>query len=477
MTSLTQTVASLNDALVPSLSFQLPKAASYVVSRQSQQVFPTGGSEFRPTGGTSLIRINLSTDAWWDPLTMRLRFKFTNNCNVGAPGQNPDTMSSGLNLLGPPGILFQRWRVLCGGTVLSDSGIYGAREYYMWYNLLRDPLRVVGDNIEAPWTHGDGQYNWGIYGVPDAPQNFRYFVIPLPCGIFNQSLYLHGTSAPLVLELMLNPDPTAPFMPQSDPNGDLITIPPNWSISEVSIVGDTIRLSSDFQNNFDSLLLAGSSIPYPFCSCFTQYQVVVPGTNSIQVIAQRAFSRVRAILVHFSGTPPVLADMPVKIRPYGTDSEGTRAAVSCKDVNYFCGPAGKDPSTFGDLLEAQLHVGGLVVPSLPQRGLSTQFMYLRQCVQQSYLGAMNISSLDEYGAVSYILGFQLERAPRDSSFSGISLMAGQTVTLVLNNILPPNGVNPDEIAENANGLISGVYLTFIYDSVLNVTGAGAELQM
>jgi hypothetical protein len=131
---------------------------------------------------------------------------------------------------------------------------------------------------------------------------------------------------------------------------------------------------------------------------------------------------------------------------------------------------------FGDLLEAQLHVGGLVVPSLPQRGLSTQFMYLRQAVHQEYQGAMSIASLNEYGSVSYILGFNLERAARDSSFSGISLMAGQTVTLILNNILPP-GVTPEEQQAAGVGSITGVYLSFVYDSVLDVTGAGASVQM
>ena len=171
MTSLTQTVASLNDALVLSLSFALPKAASYVVSRQSQQVFPTGGSEFRSTGGTSLIRINLSTDAWWDPLTMRMRFKLTNNCNVGPAGQAPNSATSKLSLLGPPGILCQRWRVLCGGVVLQDSGIYGAREYYMFYNLLRDPQRLAQDNMEAPWSKEAPSYDWSILGTPDAPKN------------------------------------------------------------------------------------------------------------------------------------------------------------------------------------------------------------------------------------------------------------------------------------------------------------------
>jgi hypothetical protein len=104
------------------------------------------------------------------------------------------------------------------------------------------------------------------------------------------------------------------------------------------------------------------------------------------------------------------------------------------------------------------------------------FMYLRQCVQQQYLGAMNISSLDEYSAVSFILGFNLERTPKDSAFSGISLMAGQTVTLVLNHILPPGNPPAVQLQNNANASLTSCYLTFVYDAVLDITGAGCSVQ-
>jgi hypothetical protein len=205
--------------------------------------------------------------------------------------------------------------------------------------------------------------------------------------------------------------------------------------------------------------------------------VIVPGTNSIQVIAQRAFSRVRAILVSFSGTVPEAADLPQKIRPYYTDSGGTAAAVTLKDVNYFAGPAGMDPSKFQDLLEAQLTIGGMTVPALPQRGISTMYYYLRQCVQQVFNGSMNISSLDEYSTVSFVLGFNLERTPGAGAFSGLSLMAGQSVNLHLNHVLPPgNPPNAQDLLNNGNSSLSGVYLHFLYDAILNVTGAGAELQ-
>jgi hypothetical protein len=281
----------------------------------------------------------------------------------------------------------------------------------------------------------------------------------------------------MVLELQLHTDPGAPFETPVDSVGDTMNTPPNWYISEVSLVGDVVTLSSDFQNNFDSLLLSGSTIPLPFKACFTQFQVVVPGTNSIQVIAQRAFSRVSAILVHFQGAELAeAAQLPIKIRPFGNQSQATATSFNCKDINYFAGPVGQDPAVIGDVLEAQLHIGGLVVPSIPQKGLSTQFMYLRQAVNQEYTGAISIGSLNEYGSVSYILGFQLERAPRDSSFSGISLMAGQTVTLVLTNILPTLATVLTR-QNNGSGSITGVYITFVYDSVLDISGAGASIQM
>jgi hypothetical protein len=167
------------------------------------------------------------------------------------------------------------------------------------------------------------------------------------------------------------------------------------------------------------------------------------------------------------------------VRPYGNQADAPQNPTNAlKDINYFASPVGSEPSLYGDMLEAQLHIGGLVVPSLPQRGLSTQFMYLRQCIHQEYTGNTNIATLDEYGTVSYVLGFNLEKAGRDSSFSGISLMAGQTCTLTLTNVLPPNTpAAVAQAAQNGIGALRGVYMTYIYDCVFDISGAGASVQM
>jgi hypothetical protein len=353
----------------------------------------------------------------------------------------------------------------------------------MFYNLLRDPLRAAQDQLEMPWSSvtdaaGVAVHDWSIYGAPSAPANFRYYNIPLPSGIFNQPLFWHGTSAPITLELQLQTDSSAAFMPQINANGVDVGGYKDWTISEVSVIGDVITLSSDFQNNFDNLLLSGSTIPVPYKGMYTQYQVIVPNTSSIQIIAQRAFSRVSCVFVHFTGVPLPNANPQPKLRPYGNGANATGyfASATMKECNSFACPVGADPSLQGDMLEAQLHIGGLVIPSLPQRGLSTMFMYLRQCVHQEFSGSTNITTLDEYGTSSFILGFNLEKAGRDSSFSGLSLMAGQTCTLTLQNVTP-NMTTPQIQATYGIGQITGVFLTFCYDCVLDISGAGASVQM
>ena len=55
-------------------------------------------------------------------------------------------------------------------------------------------------------------------------------------------------------------------------------------------------------------------------------------------------------------------------------------------------------------------------------------------------------------------------------------MAGQTCTLTLNNVLP-NMVTPDIQANYGVGQLTGVFLTFMYDCVLDISGAGASVQM
>jgi hypothetical protein len=126
---------------------------------------------------------------------------------------------------------------------------------------------------------------------------------------------------------------------------------------------------------------------------------------------------------------------------------------------------------FGDLFSASLHIGGQIVPSQPQQGASSQFYYLRQCIHEAYgVETLNIGSLAEYGTFSFVLGFNLEKVPIDASYTGTSLRAGETVTLQCTNL--PSG---DDLPNYGIGQITGVYLTFIASSILDISASGCSV--
>jgi hypothetical protein len=272
---------------------------------------------------------------------------------------------------------------------------------------------------------------------------------------------------------MLQTDPNLIVQQVNDANDVLVTNY-NWQISEVCVLADVLTLSPDFSSNIDQLLLSGSSIQIPYKLMATQYQSLPPGGfSTITTIAQFAFSRVNCVLAHFTANPPA-AGFPIgKIRPYLNNGDTFALPANAKSFNYYAGVYGPIPMAFGDLFSASLHIGGLIVPSQPQQGASTQFYYLRQCIDETFdTQTLNIGSLAEYGTFSFILGFNLQKVNgMDASFSGVSLRAGETVTLQCTNL--PSG---DDLPNFGIGQITGVYLTFFADSILNISGSGCTIQ-
>ena len=126
MTSLNQSVAAVNDKLLPNLSFELPKGASFVTARTLCTFYPVGAASIQPDG-VRLLRFTLATDGWLDVSTLRLSFYRRNKTNFPDYPAAPNTIpNSGaalgtINLLGPPGILWNRIRVLSGGAVVRTG--------------------------------------------------------------------------------------------------------------------------------------------------------------------------------------------------------------------------------------------------------------------------------------------------------------------------------------------------------------------
>ena len=106
---------SVEDVMISGLDFKLPPGASYVTNRRSVTFHPQGSNVYRPEQGTRLIKINLASDDFLDPSTVKIMFEL----------QNDDaTAEKQLRLLSGPFSLFRRMRVLSGGTIIEDLDSY-----------------------------------------------------------------------------------------------------------------------------------------------------------------------------------------------------------------------------------------------------------------------------------------------------------------------------------------------------------------
>jgi hypothetical protein len=77
----------------------------------------------------------------------------------------------------------------------------------------------------------------------------------------------------------------------------------SWHREQMQIQFDVIMLTSDMNSRINSLLLNGS-LPIPCVGIVSQVQTLPqPCPDSIQIQALRSFSRLRAILFSFNGTP------------------------------------------------------------------------------------------------------------------------------------------------------------------------------
>ena len=70
---------SVEDYLIDGLSFKMKGGASYITDRRSVRFHPSGSNIYKPTGGTKLIKLNITGDSWLDPSTCRIMFDLRKN--------------------------------------------------------------------------------------------------------------------------------------------------------------------------------------------------------------------------------------------------------------------------------------------------------------------------------------------------------------------------------------------------------------
>ena len=119
---------SANDYLIVSFQFKIPPGASCVTDRRSVSYFTAGSNIYTSSGGTTVIRINLTGDGWLDPGSTRLQYTLVNT---------DSTATNNVRTIGGPWSFFRRVRCLIGGALVDDVD---------YYNRVHEMMHIITTN-------------------------------------------------------------------------------------------------------------------------------------------------------------------------------------------------------------------------------------------------------------------------------------------------------------------------------------------
>ena len=364
----------------------VPDVANYIVDRTSCTFFPQGGQPYKPNGAR-LIRFVLADNSQFiDPTTIRLMFKLFNATGAAAdPVANPNA----LELLGPPIGLFLRGRLLVNGALVEDINYLG-RTVYM-FNKRAPTLRGIENLLESDWQ------------LPIPAQSSKRLVMPIPFGLFSQSLCLWLKMAPITIELELCLNMMDPIATQN---------PRIWQIEDAQLKCDAVYCTSEFTGQYSQMLLENTPLPVPFSSYAVQMQSIPAATTSFSVNINRAFTRLRSIWFTFMGPA---ADLPADTALYQKVSlllpfrSPTIIAVNQKEVNHFHHPMQISNDPQFDTMEFQIQIGSRTYPQYPVRSLAEAAYHLRKTLGMTMSGVASIGPV-EYHHTAFIAPINLERA-------------------------------------------------------------------
>ena len=213
---------SAEDYLISGLDFKINPSASYITDRKSVTFFTSGSQTYISGQGARVIRLQINSDAWLDPSTVRLHYNLTNTsstvANISAPFLRP---------IGGPWSMFSRVRVMYQGALVEDINAYNRTHEMM--SILTSQVNRDNDDVSGfgrRWDDetfypsysggnfrggngyhmetatGGAEYDFG--GI--APGESKSVSFKPLCGILSQGKYLPMMWGGLVFEFELISD-------------------------------------------------------------------------------------------------------------------------------------------------------------------------------------------------------------------------------------------------------------------------------
>ena len=433
---------SVDDALIDSLSFKLSNSASYITERKSVTFWPTGSNIYKTNSGTKVIRFVLTNDNWLDPSTVRVMFNLVNNDSDSA--KRLRTISGAWSF-------FRRMRIMCQGTLIEDFDYNRTCEMFevltSLHNRDNDDIENFGyraDTVPPGTLHTEDT----LPGIPGS--SYQTVGMKLCSGLLNQPKMLPLKYMPLTIELeLVNDANDAIVTPDVNSVFTSSNTTSDWQIENVQLKCDICNLDNSLQNNYDSHLLSGKSLPINFNTYITQSQAITG--QDVGVSLNRAITRLKSIFVTFYQT---------------NDTEKPTHKEFC-DFNHPMDNATGLLYDKGYELEYQIQVGSKLFPEYPVRSLSESFAQLKKCL--GILGS-NFHSVSitpkQYRNNRFIIGCDTEKALQ-AGFTGLNTRQGDLLSVKVKAM--------DKSVLTAAKMPDTMYIVLHSDQIMEISDAGVQV--
>jgi hypothetical protein len=242
--------------------------------------------------------------------------------------------------------------------------------------------------------------------------------------ILSQGKLLPLSMLPLTIEIELD-DVNAAFQGNSN----------NWTITRPRLVADVCELDQTLPNSYASHLLSGKSLPFYLNGMYSVTASVPSGSSLFTLPIARGFTRLPAIYVAFS--------------------DGANNWVN----HFYCPMSGEANTTVNDHVSYNFTIGSDGWPQFDCESIQESAYRLRLTTAATLgIGVFSISG-EDYRNDTFIIGHSFEKAPGMQSHTGYNTRSGAQLCLNFKNL----------------GDVSMVHCVLVYDSVLNLSAAGADL--
>ena len=459
MASLESHAASLEDSLIPQLSFKFGPSSSYVIERRGISLYAAGSNIYSAASGTRVVRIPINAESSFiDPSSATLFFRVNNNDATTQTSTNITRMQA----LGQAHVFFKSARILLQGQVAEEIQDFG--------RVYEQLLRLTDPQYQK-------QYAAQSFGLQDSspedyfdlrearklkPGTSKTVGLPLSIfGLFGQHRFLPTGLMNMVLELTLQ-DPALCCRAGNLVDGSLTTTHTTNDITLDAFVlkVDALTLDSQLMEEYNRMALT-KTIPLSYKTWHHTSFTQSGEQNEVTVSLQRALSRLCTVFVTLfspSGSPAVLQECNYFPSPVGQIN-------SVGQVDY--------PFMHTDVIDDAKSVGYQFVcngdryPTAPVETLSKA--YYRMVLSLGFGGQTSHSiplQAPDYATTNFVICESFEKI-NGSELSGKNLRGGSTLQINLKGLVQPGMLQTDKITK--------IFALCQYSAVAEISAQGVTI--